>query len=367
MTFLTGCSEETTTATVKTTEQKVTKGNLEVGLAADGRISRSIYNLNFEVSGTVKKINVQLGQAVKAGDILAELDDTALKLAVTQAENALNKAQANYTDAVNQREINKLDYKIKVDEAKKKWDANPTDTSLKSSYELELKKYQNLLNSNSSIQNATLSVEEAKNNLEEAKNNLNKIYLKAPIDSEIMKMNYKVSEVVTGSQTGSNNNSSASGSAFMTIMDPTVINVKATATETDISGIELGQQIRVAIDSVSLENVAGEVVTVSNIPTIDSSGVVTYEVTGKLTEPNPIIKEGMTAFITFLKKEKVDVLLVSNKAIFVEEGKQYVNVKNSDGKTEKRAITGGLTNGIQTEVVDGLKQGETVVIGGGQK
>jgi multidrug efflux pump subunit AcrA (membrane-fusion protein) len=367
MTFLAGCSEEATTTPVKTTEQKVMKGNLEVGLAADGRISRSITNLNFEVSGTVKKINVQLGQAVKAGDILAELDDTALKLAVTQAENALSKSQANYTDAVNQREISKLDYKIKVDEAKKKWDANPTDTSLKASYELELKKYQNLLNSNSSIQNATLSVEEAKNNLEEAKNNLNKIYLKAPIDSEIMKMNYKVGEVVTGSQAGSSNNSSSSGSAFMTIMDPTVINVKATATETDISGIDKGQQLRVAIDSVSLENVAGEVVTVSDIPTIDSSGVVTYEVTGKLSEPNPIIKDGMTAFITFLKKEKLDVLLVSNKAIFVEVGKQYVNVKTKDGKTEKRAITGGLTNGIQTEVVEGLKQGETIVIGGVQK
>ncbi len=75
----------------------------------------------------------------------------------------------------------------------------------------------------------------------------------------------------------------------------------------------------------------------------------------------------MTAFITFLKKEKTDVLLVPNKAIFVEDGKQYVNVKQSDGKTKKTAITGGLTNGIQTEVVEGLKQGETVVIGGVQQ
>jgi len=367
MSFLAGCSEETEATPVKTTEQKVTKGNLEIGLAADGRISRSITNLDFEVSGTVSKVNVQVGQTVKAGDILAELDDTDLQLAVTQATNALGKAEANYTDAVNQREIDKMDSKIKVDEAKAKWDAKTDDTALKAAYELELKKYQTLVNSNSSIQNAKLSLEEAKNDLQEAKNNLNKIYLKAPIDGAIMNINYKVGEVVTETQTTTNNNSSSSSSAFMTIVDPSVIYVTATATETDITGIATGQQMRVAIDSVSLENVAGEVVSVSDIPTIDSSGVVTYQVTGKLAEANPIIKDGMTAFITFLKKEKTDVLLVPNKAIFVEDGKQYVNVKQSDGKTKKTAITGGLTNGIQTEVVEGLKQGETVVIGGVQQ
>jgi RND family efflux transporter MFP subunit len=367
MSLLAGCTKEAEAVPVKTTEQKVVKGNLEVGLAADGRISRSITNLNFEVSGTVKKINVAIGQPVKAGDILAELDDTDLQLAVTQAQNALSKAESNYTDAVNQREINQMESKLKVDEAKTKWNEKPDDASLKAAYELEQKKYQNLVNNNSTIDNAKLSVEEAKNNLQEAKNNLNKIYLKAPIDGEIMNLNYKVGEVVTGSQAGTNNNSASSGSAFMTIVDPSVIYVRATATETDISGIEIAQQMRVAIDSVSLENVAGEVVSVSDTPSIDSSGVVTYEVTGKLAEPNEMIKDGMTAFITFLKKEKTDVLLVPNKAIFVEAGKQYVNVKTSDEEPEKRAITGGLTNGIQTEVVEGLKEGETVVIGGVQQ
>ncbi|MCP8968094.1 efflux RND transporter periplasmic adaptor subunit [Ectobacillus ponti] len=368
MSALAGCSSKQTTATaVKTTEQKAVKGNLEIGLSADGKISRSITNLNFEVSGTVKKVNVQLGQAVKAGDVLAELDGTDLQLAVTQAENALSKAQANYTDAVNQRDINLMDSKNKVADAKAKWDAKPDDTSLQAAYELELKKYQTLQNSNSTIQNAKLSVEEAKNNLQEAKNKLNKIYLKAPLDGKIMNINYKVGEVVTGNQSGTNNNSASSSSAFMTIVDPSVIYVEASATESDISGIKTGQQLRVAIDSVSLENVPGEVVSVSDIPTTDSSGVVTYKVTGKLTEPNEVIKDGMTSFITFLKKEKKDVLLVPNKAISVSSGKQYVTVKTSDGKTEKRAITGGLTNGSQTEVVDGLKQGETVVIGGVQK
>ncbi|MBH0166692.1 efflux RND transporter periplasmic adaptor subunit [Fictibacillus sp. 7GRE50] len=364
---LAGCTEETATAPIKTTEQKVKKGNLEVGLGSDGRISLPLVNLDFEINGTVKEIKAQVGQQVKKGDVLAVLDDADSKLAVTQAENALNKANAIYNEAVNKYEIDKLEFKYKVDDIKAKLDARPDDSTLKAAYEVENKKYQTLLNSNGSIQSAGLEIEDAKNKLQEAKNNLNKIYLKAPINGELTSINYKVGEVVSGVKSGTDTNSATSGTAFMTIVDPSVIYVKASVTESDISGIEKDQQMRLSVDSLSLENLQGEVVSVNNTPNIDSSGIVTYEVTGKLSELNPAIKEGMTAFVTFLKKEKKDVLLIPNKAIFVEDGKQYVNVKTEEGETKKRAVTAGLTNGVQTEVADGLKQGETIIIGGVKK
>ncbi|WP_165886814.1 efflux RND transporter periplasmic adaptor subunit [Scopulibacillus darangshiensis] len=367
---ISGCSNETSTTPVKTTTQKVKKGNLEVGLAADGRINLSLTNLNFEEAGVVKKINVKVGEKVKKGEVLAELDDTDVQLAITKAENTLNKAEANYTDAVNKHEINRMEAKNKLDEAKTKMDARPDDDSLKASYELALKKY-NLTNSDSSIQSAKLSIEEAKNDLQETKNNLSKLNLKAPFTGKIMNIAYKVGESVSGtkstSTTGASTNTATSGSSFMTMYDPSVVYITANVTESDIPGIKKDQDMRVTIDSLSLENLKGKVVSVSEEPNIDSSGIVTYEVTGKLTKTNENIKDGMTAFLTFLKKEKKDVLLVPNKAIFVENGKQYVNVKDPDAKTEKRAITGGLTNGIQTEVVKGLKEGETVVIGGVKK
>ncbi|MDN4523354.1 efflux RND transporter periplasmic adaptor subunit [Fictibacillus fluitans] len=364
--LLAGCSDKAESTPVKTTEQKVKKGNLEVGLGADGRISLPLVNLSFELSGTVKEIKAQTGQKVKKGEILAVLEDTDLKLAVTQAENALSKANAMYSEAANKYEIEKLDAKYKVDQAKAKWDARPDDLTLKAAYEIENKKYQTLLNSNGAIQSTSLEIEDAKNKLQEAKNNMNKIYLKAPINGEITTINYKVGEVVSGVKAGTDTNSAASDTAFMTIVDPSVIYIKASATESDISGIEKDQEMRVAIDSLKLENLQGKVVSVNSTPKIDSSGIVTYEVTGKLAEPNAAIKEGMTAFVTFLKKEKKDVLLVPNKAIFVEDGKQYVTVKTGE-KTEKRAIRGGLTNGVQTEVTEGLKQGETIQIGGVKK
>jgi len=64
------------------------------------------------------------------------------------------------------------------------------------------------------------------------------------------------------------------------------------------------------------------------------------------------------------KENSTNVLLISNKAIFIEEGKQFVQVKKADGTIEKRPITAGLTNGSQSEVVEGLEAGETVVTSG---
>lgn len=271
--LLSGCSDENKIEPVKTTEIEVLAGNLEVGLPADGRISRSLTNLDFEISGTVKKIYIEEGQTVKTGEIIAELEST-----------------------------------------------------------------------------------------DDAVNDVEKMYLKAPIDGEILKINFKVGEKVTGDRTETQ--ASVDSSSSVILMDPSAIYVKSNVTETDISDIEMGQQIRLSIDSLSLENVAAEVISVSDLPNIDSSGIVTYEVVGKLTETNSDIKDGMTTFLTYLKKEKKDVLLIPNKAIFVEDGKQYVSVETSEGNTEKRAVVGGLTDGVNTEITEGLKAGEKVIIGG---
>ncbi len=74
--------------------------------------------------------------------------------------------------------------------------------------------------------------------------------------------------------------------------------------------------------------------------------------------------DGMNCVITILKKEVNNVLLVQDKAIYIEDGIQYVNVQKTDGSTEKRQVTGGISNGTQTEITEGLTEGETVVIGG---
>jgi RND family efflux transporter MFP subunit len=362
--LFTGCSvfnsgAATTSAVKKTSTQKVTRGNLIVGLQSDGRVNLSLYNLNFAVSGIVKAINVSVGQTVKAGDVLATLDDTDYKQALTTAQNNLSKAQLAYSDSVNQHAINLLNEQNKLNDALTKYNADPNNTDLKNAYSVEQLNYKNLVSNDTSVLNSKLSLDSAKSNVTDAQQNLAKVALTAPIAGVINVLSYKVGELV-GSSTGS---TSSSSTPFLVLCDPTVIYTNASVTEGDIVGVAAGQVESIEVDAIGQTSLAGKVIAVENTAKIDNSGIVSYNVKGQLDQPNAQIKDGMTCSVTFLKKEDKNVLLVPDTAIFIVDGKQYVNVQASDGKVVKTAITGGLSNGVQTEVTDGLTEGQTVVIG----
>jgi HlyD family secretion protein len=76
--------------------------------------------------------------------------------------------------------------------------------------------------------------------------------------------------------------------------------------------------------------------------------------------------EGMTCVINFIIKQRENVLYISNGAVTMEDGKQYVEVKGSDGNITKKQITTGLSDGDVAEVVSGLKAGETVIVRSGK-
>lgn len=346
-------------ATIKTTTEKVTKGNLTVGLVEDGKVSLALTALNFPIQGTIKEIKVTNGQEVKAGDVLATLDDSGLQQDLIKANNSYKKAQVNYDDAVNQRELNIFSEKQKLDQLKTKADGNPNDLNAQSDYAVEKKKYDNMVNSTSSIDNAKIALSDAENNLNSAKNNLAKAILKAPIDGKVIDIGYKIGELVDGN---AKNNTAA-----VTLCDSSKITVKASVNESDIKSISVGQSMSISVDATAEENIKGKVTDVKAIPKVDSSGVVSYEVTGVFDQGDDKIMDGMSCVITFLKNQREGVLLIPNKAVFIENQKQYVNIENSQGKTEKTEIKTGLSNGNKTEVLSGLEEGQTLIIGGVKK
>ena len=92
-----GCKAKTTTPTTTTQEVQVKNGNVTVSVTATGNLAYSDQeNLSFSAGGTITKINENVGDIVKKGDILASLDDaTALSL-----QQAVAQAQVNYDNAV---------------------------------------------------------------------------------------------------------------------------------------------------------------------------------------------------------------------------------------------------------------------------
>ncbi|MCL2054883.1 MAG: biotin/lipoyl-binding protein [Oscillospiraceae bacterium] len=296
----------------------------------------------------------------------AQLDKThAKKQAEDDSKEKLENAKLAFTDA----KVNLEKALTNLQRARADYDSKSADNLI----DLQLKELSADMNknSNATIATAEFALQEAGLNTLEANNDLENAKLYAPIDGRILSISQGVGETVSSQ----NNNSqlpmafgtSGSGNSFITLCDVSQIYLTANITEGDIIGISEGQTIQVTVDAVSGEVFYGKVVNVDSIPTTDSNGITTYTVTCLLDDTSDVIKDGMNAYITFVKKELNDVLLVPNKAVFIEDGSQYVNVVKEDGSYEKRKVVCGLSNGVLTEVTEGLEAGETVLSGRGDR
>jgi RND family efflux transporter MFP subunit len=233
-------------------------------------------------------------------------------------------------------------------------------TEYSQNYDMQKYKVDYLRQSDAAVETARFTLEDAKAKLEKAHADLGKTLLKAPAAGVVSAVNGEVGGWVTAGASGAE-------AGLITLSQTGIIQVNAYLAEADIVGVEVGQAMRIAVDALSLDNQAGSVTTISLTPKIDSTGIVSYLVTGEMIDPDPRILDGMTTFVTFVKKEKPGVLLVANKAVFLVDGQQFVTVQNEDGTLEDRPVTCGLTNGTVSEVIEGLSAGEKVVTGGLQR
>jgi len=305
-------------------------------------------------------------------------------LSVTNAEIALEQAEEVYDDnptSVNELAIDKArtaldeaiqtrDYNLALEEQKLvpikraylEAQADIADdsaiyTEYSQNYDIQKLKVDYLRQSDAAVTTAQFALEDAKARLAQAQEALSQTDIKAPVSGIVKSVAVEPGDLVAAA-------TASSTSSLLSIAQTEMVQVTANITETDIAGIAVGQTMRITVDALTLENQAGSVSEISLTPKIDSTGIVTYLVTGTFTDPDARILDGMTTFVTFIKKEKPDVLLVSNKAVYIKDAQQYVTVQKEDGTLEERAVTCGLTNGTVSEVLDGLSAGEKVVTGG---
>ena len=283
----------------------------------------------------------------------------AKKDAAENANDALETAQTNYDDA--KRALEKAENNLT--NAKENYDTDTQKT--KSEYELKLQSYQHSQSGSVSVLNAEIALKDAQLALKDANNKLEKTKVYASIDGQVISVNNKEGEKITASTNsgGFMFGTSSSSNSFITICDKSAIYLSSAVPEGDIVGVEAGQVVNVTIDSIGDTVYKGKVETVSSLPSTDSTGITTYAVTVKLDSVDSVIKDGMAALLQFVRLEHENVLMIPNKAVFLEDGKQYVNVEVAENKYEKREVSCGLTNGTETEVLSGLSAGESVVVG----
>ncbi len=139
--------------------------------------------------------------------------------------------------------------------------------------------------------------------------------------------------------------------------------VKAKVDETDLAQIKLKQRATIVLDAYPSQAVEGRVDKLA-FEAVTTNNVTTYTTDVAPVETPDFMRSGMTANVTFFAESHKNVILIPTEAISSEDGKTFVMVPSGEEKQPpvQRPVTLGLSDGKRTEITEGLKDGETILI-----
>jgi len=193
------------------------------------------------------------------------------------------------------------------------------------------------------------SVTQAEQSLKQAQLAMEQATLKAPFTGVVTAVN-----IVPGS-------SASSSAAAVSLIDRRTLHVDLKLSENDVAKVQLGQPVALTIDALKDWKAAG---TVSYIApsAATSNGVVTYAVQVSFPDSDTRVKIGMTANLSITTAKQDGVLLVPNSALLPKGAGHSVQLTSADGKTTSEIeVQTGLSDGANTEIMSGLKEGDKVV------
>ena len=324
-------------------EEKVALKTLQNSVTATGTIEAvTSVTVGTQVSGIVNKLYVDYNSQVKKGQVIAELDKTNLLSELNTAKANLASAQSSLNYQAANMERYKTLYKkglVSADE------------------------YGNAL---LTYRQAKEQVTSSKENVQRAQTNLGYATITSPIDGTVISKSVEEGQTVAASFN--------TPELFTIAKDLTNMQVVANVDEADIGGVKEGNRVTFTVDAYPDDTFEGTVKQV-RLEATTTNNVVTYEVVISAPNADLKLKPGLTANVTIYTQERSGVLAVANKALRFTPTKETVgkDMKIVDCKGKNKVwtlndktltahpVTIGQTDGINTEITKGLKQGDKIV------
>ncbi|HEX2702544.1 MAG TPA: efflux RND transporter periplasmic adaptor subunit [Solirubrobacteraceae bacterium] len=168
------------------------------------------------------------------------------------------------------------------------------------------------------------------------------------------------SSALSSAASSSSTSSSSSGSGFIVLADLSSMQLVVSVSESDIGSIKVGQPATISVAALPSEEFAAKVTAISLLSS-DSSGVVSYNVTIKLSQNSSRLRPGMTATATIVTGQANNAVNVESAAISSRGDGSTVTV-DKNGKMIVTPVITGLVGTSSTQIVAGLSSGEEVAI-----
>lgn len=352
--FSSNSKQETTYLT-----ESVTRGNVEKTVIASGSVeSVNEVNVGAQASGKITKLYVKLGQEIKKGEMIADIDST------TQI-NTLNTKKAALVSYQAQLKAKKTAYDV----------ALSSYNRLSKLYTQRATSLDSVNTAKSTLDNAKAEMEAIEANIKQAEievstaeTNVGYTKITAPMDGTVISVPVSEGQTVNANQTTP---------TIVTIADLSKMKIKPEISEGDITKVKAGQEVSFTIlsDSQTVYHSVIDSVDPANTTTSDSSSTsslssssssttsaIYYYANVLIDNPDRTLRIGMTTENNIKIANAKDVLLVSNMAIQKRDGKSFVSVLNDKNQPEPREVEIGVQNDFKTEIKSGLNEGEKVIV-----
>lgn len=143
---------------------------------------------------------------------------------------------------------------------------------------------------------------------------------------------------------------------------PEDMTISVDVAQEDVVDLKVGNKVDITFSAYENTPYIGNVQSINMTATSETSNTVSYTVIIAVEGDTSLLYGGMTADVIFVTKQKEDVVYVSRKALIEENGKTYVYYKNASGERALKEVEKGLDNGINVEILSGLKEGDTIYL-----
>jgi len=358
----------------------------QLGKAELGDIARSVVatgkvqpitkvEVKSKASGIVTRLDVDINNHVKQGQVLAQLDQQEILDQVAAQKAQLAAAQSNAHAALASIQYDKVnaeapDLPMYKNTYERNLQMSKEGVVSQQSLDDAQQKYLAAANTrdkavsqisvdSSKLRQAEAQVAQNQASLKQLEEQLSYTTITSPMDGTILSRDVEIGDAVSSILV-----LGSTATLVMTIGDTTQVYVQGKVDESDIGKVYLGQAARIKVESFKDKTFEGKVTKIAPLG-VEKDNVTTFEVRVSIDNPGGELKANMTANAEILLEEHKNVLTVPEQAVLYDKDRNAsVEVPDPKSKNGRRKvdIKAGISNGTKTEVLAGLKSGDTVIL-----
>lgn len=301
---------------------------------ATGSVSpRKEVNMKSQVSGIIEKLYIVAGQQVKQGDVIAKIKIIPNMLNLASAENRVNAAQINVDNT-----------KLEYDRNKQLFDQSIISKSEFQAYELKLKTTQEEL---SAAKNQLQIIQEG---VSKSSGTASNTLVKSTITGMILDVPVKEGGQVIESNTFNE------GTTICSVANMGEMIFDGKLDESEVGKVQTGMDIVLTIGAIDEEKFQAKLEYIAPKGVVEN-GAIQFQIKATINKDNSsFLRAGYSANADIILSKKENVLAIPESVLQFEKEKSFVEVETSPQKFEKRFIKTGLSDGINVEVLEGLKK-----------